>query len=130
MEATKNATRFLLNDKSKHPNQPLTQLLYRDPYQDLSNEDPPLQVGKSSRTFHHPIPDEDPIIKAYRVEHLALVEALGVVRVLEQNQEQDESTLLAIKTERDNAQVQLVNFRTSMMKNCLAHTTGRYPDHP
>ena len=79
MEATKNAPRFLLNDKSKHPNLPLTQLLYLDPYQDLSNEEPPLQVDKSSRSFHHPIPDEDPIIKVYWAEHLPLVEALVVL---------------------------------------------------
>ena len=94
-----------------------------------------MKIHLSRLTSHH-----DPFITPYQtripssrltdVEHSALVETLGVVRVLEQNQEQDESTLLAIKTERDNAQVQLVNFRTSMVKNRLAHTTGRYPDHP
>ena len=148
-EATRNATRSLLNNNSNHSNLPLIQLLPRDPYQDLSIEVPPHQTGESSRSFHRPTPDEDPIIKFYQTEHLTILEAIGIleeeklrrmtarvcvlrarVRVLEQNQERGKSTLLALKTERDNAQVQLVNFRTSMVKNRLAHTTGRYPNHP
>ena len=52
------------------------------------------------------------------------------VRVLEQNQERDESALLATKTERNNAQVQLVNLKTNMETNHLTHTAGRYPDYP
>ena len=148
-EAAKKETRFLLDDNSNHPNLPLIQLPHRDPYQDLPIEAPPPQIDESSRSFHRPAPDEDPIIKFHQAKHLAVLEAIDVleeeklrrmtarvcvlrarVHVLEQNHERDEPTFLALRTEWDNAQVQLVNFRTSMVKNRLAHAAGRYPDHP